>query len=427
MSVNPDQIGFLIGVAFCAIVGGQAVLALLGARRNLVHQHEAASVRLAIMNEELGAALQRRQLAPVASNSWQGYRRFVVKKTYRESPTTRTIHLAPQDRRPLPRYFPGQFLTLRFEIPGQPSPAVRCYSLSDRPRQEYFRCTIKSVATDESSNSERSVSHFVNRSLQEGDIVEAQAPSGEFVLDLFDRRPAVLLAGGVGITPMMSMLRTVAHERTDRELILFYGVRNGEQHVFRDEIAAVAQECPNIRVITCYSKPLGQDQPGRDYDVEGRVSIELVREQLATNNYEFFLCGPDRFLSDLETGLRDWGVADHRIRLERFAPNVSSPTVTESLREPKDLRGLRQSTITIRFEASGQSIEWNDDFGSILECAEQQGVYLPAGCRQGNCGTCLAAMVSGKVSYEKTPGYEVDEQQCLPCLARPAQDVKLDL
>lgn len=432
MPPTPDQIGFIVGILFCALVGAQAAISLLGARRSYVEQRRIAELRIAAMEEELSIAALRREVQPAANASWQGFRRFEVRRAFRESDSARSLHLVPQDRRPLPRYLPGQYVTIRVQVPGETTAPVRCYSLSDRARQDYFRITVKAIAgTSKKGDASAAgrVSRHINIALQEGDVVELQAPEGNFVLDLFDRRPAVLLAAGIGITPLMSMVRSVAHEESGRQVILFYGVRDGSQHVFKDELAELVESNPNIRVITCYSQPRQQDQLGDDFDFDGRIDLRLIQSVLTVSNYEFFVCGPNSFIGDLIHGLEEWGVPSHRIHQESFGgatpPNGSGLLGQEQ--PAASSASSDESSVTIALEASGQSIRWNEACKSILECAEQQGLFLPSGCREGKCGACMAALTSGSVKYPSAPEFELDANQCLPCQARPTRDVTLDV
>ena len=435
MQITADQIGLTIGLLFCGLVAMQAVIYLVTATRQLAWQRRAAGLRLEALTTELDTAIQRRQLAPETNHSWRGYRRFVVRSLLRESSQAKSLILVPEDRRPLPSFHPGQFLTLRFEIPGQAKPVQRCYSLSDRPRPDQYRCTIKSIApTVPGANDGGLVSRYVNLSLQEGDVIDVKAPSGDFYLDLFDKRPAILLAGGIGITPLMSMIEATLHSGTPRQLILFYGVRHSREHVFRKRLAELTAANDHFRVVTCYSQPLPEDRMGRDFDLEGRVTIDLLKRLLPSSNYEFFLCGPNAFMDTMLADLRAWDVPQSRIRFERFGPSSNDLTTShdgvalnksEPNRLPVD--GRADAGFSIRLDHSGQTLQWDDAAVSILECAENQGAQLPSSCGQGVCGTCVTRLLAGEVDYEHPPGFELGPGECLPCQARPKSDIVLDL
>lgn len=435
MHITADQVGLAIGLFFCGLVALQAVVYLFTATRQFAWHRQAAGLRIEALSTELDTAIQRRRLAPDSHASWRGYRRFVVRSVQRESSQAKSIILVPEDRRPLPSFHPGQFLTVKVEIPGQAKPLQRCYSISDRPRPDQYRCTIKSIAPAASGEANLGiVSRYINLSLQEGDVIDVKAPGGDFYLDLFDKRPAILLAGGIGITPLMSMMEAVLHEGTSRQLLLFYGVRNSREHVFRKRLTELAERHEQLRVVTCYSRPLPEDRVGSDFDLPGRISIDLLKRLLPSSNYEFFLCGPSGFMDSLLADLQAWDVPKSRIHLERFGspPHLDDqPRLTGKRQDrgesdsPRQERGVEPWDI--RLDHSGQTLAWNDDAASILECAEMQEVQLPFGCRQGNCGTCAARLVSGTVHYEQKPDFELAPDECLPCQAQPTSDIVLDL
>lgn len=421
MPFTPDAIGYLIGIGMLAFVGVQILFYFYGVTRQLAYERRSARIRIETLNEELEIVRRRRRATPKSDASWQGYRRFVIKSIVRESSNARSIYLVPLDRRPLPSYFPGQFLTMRIDSPKEAEPLVRCYSLSDRPRQEYFRCTIKAIrGKPEQGMPHGKASCFINDTVEEGAVVEIQAPTGDFAMDLFERRPAVLLAGGIGITPLMSMIQTVAHEQTGRQIILFYGVRNSREHVFRKELSEITEAYPNIKVVTCYSSPLKEDRAKRDYDLKGRVTPEILKEILPANNFEFYLCGPSQFMDSLHEGLSEWGVPKVRIHSEAFGP-----AAVKNVNQAADAAKSQVGT-TIRLARSGKQIVWTDDDKSILDCAERQGVALKASCRQGNCGTCAVALRSGQVDYAKQPSFDPGEGFCLTCQGCPKGEIEID-
>jgi hypothetical protein len=161
------------------------------------------------------------------SAAWSGWRKFRVKRLARETDNTSSVTLEPSDGMDLPAYRPGQFLTLRLTLPGHSKPVIRCYSLSDAPGTQAYRITVKDIhgRMPESGG----VSHFINWQWTAGAEVELKAPSGDFYLDVERKTPVILLAGGVGITPLMSMIETVLKQGGRRDLLLFYGLRSQER------------------------------------------------------------------------------------------------------------------------------------------------------------------------------------------------------
>jgi hypothetical protein len=377
---------------------------------------------------EFNQARMRRQLE-IAEGSeavrhlgrWQGYRKFLVQRTRVEARHCVSLELIPEDGRPLPVFLPGQHVALRLAVPGQKHPVVRCYSLSDAPSPDHFRITARLVGPPRDRPTLRAgiASTFINEHVGIGDRVELQAPAGAFYLDLNDRRPAVLLAGGIGITPFMAMLQTLAQHKIKREVLLVYGVRNSEEHVFREELGRVTAAAPQIKVVTCYSQPMARDQLGRDFQVAGRISLPLIRQMVPSSHVPFYLCGPPQFMRQLFAGLGEWGVPESLIHFEAFGPATvrpEKPAVAEVGRETR-----------VTFARSGVETAWTPDVGTLLELAERYDVDLASGCRAGNCGTCQVRVLSGRATDPEARAHaECDLGFVLTCASRPASDLVLD-
>jgi ferredoxin-NADP reductase len=366
---------------------------------------------LATFEDELERA-QRQPSRPSAA--WKGYRPFVVQHVVAEAADISSIYLTPEDRRALPAFLPGQFLTLRINVPGQNQPAVRCYSLSERPRPDYYRLTVKAIRLDaELQRAKGKVSRYLNRGVRAGDVLEAQAPRGDFHLH-DDRRPAVLIAAGIGITPLLSMAATLLNHDNQRKVILFYGVRNSAEHAFRDCLSEWAAANKRLHYLPCYSQPLSADRSNRNVVLDRRVDVDLVRQTLPDPDFPCYVCGPGPFMDDMVAGLRQWGVAERDLHFEAFGPSTvkrSAAAATES--QPAAIAA------SVRFEQSGVSAAWEGKSASLLELADAQGLNLPSGCRSGNCGMCATRLLAGQVRYAEPPAAPLDAGFCLTCVARP--------
>lgn len=414
------------------IIGGTLVLLCVGQ----LGLWTAASLRLAIAEgrhlrlrqqlvaEEIRAARTKSRIRESETTAWQGYRRFIIQKVVPETHDTTSVYLVPQDQKPLPEFLPGQHLTLRFLVPGQPRPLIRCYSLSDRPHQEYYRITVKAVPAPnrEPAVPAGLVSNYVP-SLKPGMLIDCKAPAGEFYLDMLDQRPAILLAGGIGITPMLSMIETTLEMGSQRELLLLYGVRHGQDHAFRERLSQLAQRHPNLNVVNCYSAPQSSDTPGEDYHVKGRINVDLLKRTLPSNNFHFYLCGPGSFMQSLGDDLKAWGVESKQIHSEAFGP--ASLPQKPALALSTSI-GAESTSHNIQFFRSGITLAWNQEYLNLLEAAEDHEMKPESGCRAGACGTCQWRLISGKVRY---PGIQPAEQEmgtCLPCIAIPDGDLEID-
>ncbi len=382
---------------------------------------------------DLSQRLLRRQLEqPFDSESdvenlrWHGYRKFLIQSVQNEAKDCVTIDLIPEDGRRLPFHLPGQHITVRLPVPGQSLPVVRCYSLSDSPSAERFRITVRALGPPrENPNGPSGVaSTYLNQHMSIGDRIDAKAPAGAFYLDLNDRRPVVLLAGGVGITPIMSMINTMVLHKIKREVLLLYGVQNSEHHAFKNQLARISANCPQINIVTCYSEPLPTDKEGADFNVSGRVSIDLIRKLVPSNQVPFYMCGPTSFMRGMFAALSEWGVPESLIRFEAFGP--------ASVRNTKTLNKLAANgnagpEFGVTFSKSAMDTRWLNESQSILDLAEQNGVNIQSGCRAGNCGTCQARLVSGQVCYiNDTAHAECEPGHVLTCVVRPTSDVIVD-
>jgi ferredoxin-NADP reductase len=379
--------------------------------------------------EKLRAQLRETQLrcreAEQAHLGWNGLRKFTVARKKVECDDVCAIYLQPHDGRPLPSFKPGQYLTFQLDLPGRDKPLVRCYSLSDGPHQkDYYRVTIKKekAPPDKPGVPPGAASSYFCDTLKEGDILSVKAPTGHFCLDMTKSNPVVLIAGGVGVTPMLSMAGTIAASGSKREAWFFFGVRNRREHIHKAELEKLAAENENIHVHICYSKPGPNDAKGRDYHHEGRVSIELLKGLLPSNNFEYFLCGSGAFMKSLTDGLEAWGVPDRDVYFEAFGP----ATVKKKVAALTPAETSHLAKVMVTFSRSGKSVRWEPAAQNILDFALAQGVKIDSGCCAGSCGSCVVAIKSGDVDYLKKPDAEPEAGTCFTCVCRPKNDLVLD-
>jgi hypothetical protein len=302
---------------------------------------------------------------------------------------------------------------------------VRCYSLSDCSRPDYYRVTIKRCPPPPDTEHPPGIgSSFFCDAVKEGDILDVKAPNGHFYLDLEKERPAVLIAGGVGITPMVAMANALFEAKSNAEVWFFFGARNRGEHMLKQEIDELAAKFKNLRLHVCYSRPTADDVKGRDFHHEGRVTVDLMKTLLPSNNYEFFLCGPGAFMESITDDLRAWGVPDAWVHFEAFGPasvkRAASPAVKASLTQAPFI-GME-----VTFAKSGKKVWWDQAFSSVLELAEAKGVRIEAGCRAGNCGSCLVAIKSGTVEYLGGHGADAESGSCLACICKPKGNLVID-
>ena len=363
--------------------------------------------------------------------AWPGSRDFRVKSRQFEdaAKTQCSFYLEPVDGAPLPDFKPGQFLTFSLQVPQPGSPAqgctvTRCYSLSDRPDPAYYRVTIKRVAPPVDRPELPpgvSSSHFHDR-VQPGDVLRVRAPSGHFFIDPDPTVPVVLLAGGIGITPLMSMLHWCLIEQPTRTIHLYYGVRNSSEHAFKRRLEEIAASHPAFRLNVVYSRPGPDDVQGRDYQHEGHVDVDHLRRTLPHGRHQFYICGPAPMMQSLVPALADWGVPEADIHFEAFGP--------ASVRHPSASVAPTVSPtavlIEVHFRRSGRTLNWDGGDASLLDFAERHGITVDSGCRTGGCGSCETRLVAGTVHYQHVPDHDIAPGHCLLCVGRPASPLVLE-
>jgi len=371
------------------------------------------------------AALQCREIES-GKLVWNGYRKFSVAKKVKECNGVASFYLKPHDGKKLPPFKPGQYITFSLNIPGNPKPVVRCYSLSDCAHEDHYRVTIKKepAPRDKPDVPPGQASSYFFDLVKEGDILDAKAPTGGFFLDMAKETPIVLVGGGVGVTPMVSMANAVARSGSRREVWFFFGARSTQEHILKEEMLRIGAQYDNIKVHVCYSRPDAKDAKGVDYHHEGRVTVDLFRELLPSNNYEFYLCGNGDFMNTISEGLELWGVPSKNVFYEAFGPATVKKKAsfdTARLEKPTNEAGFE-----ITFGKAGKKCRWTPNKGSLLEFALEQGVRIDSSCRAGSCGSCLVAIKSGDVEYISEPGEKPESGSCLTCICRPKGAMVLD-
>jgi nitric oxide dioxygenase len=265
------------------------------------------------------------------AGGWNGYRRVVVERKVPESEIISSFYLRAADNRPLPRFLPGQYITVRIDHPHTPT-SLRNYSLSDRPGLAHYRISVKREPALASNAPVGLVSNYLHDHVQQGDVLEIGPPCGEFTLDpaKVGNRPIVLLSGGIGLTPLLSMLKALAASRVATPVYFVHAARNSRVHAFANEVREIAASHPNIRTHFRYDSPLPDDLTSGRCDSIGFVDIGLLRELLPSKKAEFYFCGPKPFMAGLYRGLKSWGVDESGLHWEFFGPRQDIVVVASS-------------------------------------------------------------------------------------------------
>jgi len=238
---------------------------------------------------------------------------LVVVERRRESADVVSLSLAPARGTSLPPFLPGQYLPLALEGPGVPTPVERTYSLSGAPDAATWRISVKRQPDGLGSR-------LLHDHVRAGDVLRAGLPRGEFVLEADADAPVTLIAAGIGVTPLLSMLHARVARGGGGPTLLVQGVRDASHHPFRAEIARLGA-APGVRTHAVYSRP---DPAGGEAVDSGRIDAERIERLLPGLEGDFYLCGPPGFMAALESGLARRGVAPDRIHSESFGPSAGT-------------------------------------------------------------------------------------------------------
>lgn len=318
----------------------------------------------------------------------------------------------------------------------------RTYTLSSSPSDSHYRISVKR---------EGLVSQYLHDSVKVGDFIDTKVAQGLFYLDDTSHRPIVMLAAGVGITPMISMVREMVARAqmhsvsNDKEIIkgerqveggvtkmirplwLFHAAGSSADRAFDDELTRLTHTAPHlIHWLRTSSEVITDSGSGQFY--RGRIDIKLLKQRLPFDDYDFYLCGPPSFMQDLYDGLRELGISNKRIYAESFgAASLRRHQRTETQDAPETQSSASEkltseTAVSVSFSTSQKVAQWLPDKSeTLLDLAEKQGIEAEFSCRSGQCGACKVKLLQGEVSYLESPVYDVAENEILLCCAMPAK------
>lgn len=294
------------------------------------------------------------------------------------------------------RYRAGQFLTLRVSVDGRD--LRRCYSMSSAPAEEELRITVK-------RDPGGVVSNWINDTAAEGLEIHAAPPEGRFVLGerVSPARPLIGFAGGSGITPIMSLVRTALAD-SGRPVRLFYANRGRDSVIFADALARLVEEHGDRLIVEHHYD-----------DVSGVVTDAAIAEFIAElGDADFYVCGPAPFMATVESAILQTGVPQERLHLERFTIAQTGAAVADDDQEVCEevIIELDRKTVTASYREGD----------TLLQTARQQGLKAPASCETGSCGTCMAQVIEGSAQMRINDALEEDEVEegwVLTCQSMP--------
>ncbi|SNC67082.1 nitric oxide dioxygenase [Hymenobacter gelipurpurascens] len=303
-----------------AIVGRHLIASIgevLGeaATPDLLNAWATAYQELADLMSGLESGLYRDAVAQ--EGGWTGWRPFTVKRKVEESAEITSFYLYPTDGGKVATFLPGQYVSLRLFLPELNLFQPRQYSLSSAPNQEYYRISVKKEAG--SQHPDGLISNRLHQHVQEGDLVELASPAGDFTLDTSRQTPVVFVSGGVGQTPLLSMLEHLVETGSNREIVWVHGSRNTKVHAFREPVAKLTAHHSNVQKHIFYDQ-LEPNLAVVEGHYEGIVDLQKLNGGSLLREADYYVCGPAPFIRKQMKDLAALGVSREAIHFEEFGP-----------------------------------------------------------------------------------------------------------
>jgi len=255
-----------------------------------------------------------------ATGGWNDYRTFIVERKVPENDVITSFYLRPLDEGPLPTFKPGQYITVSIEHPATPT-SPRNYSLSDRPDLGHYRISVKREVAVSHDVPSGLISNFLHDVVQQNDCIQVGPPCGEFTIDsVEDGRPIVMLAGGIGVTPLLSMAKTLVYQDVKSDIHFVQAARHSSVHTFADEVRGLNANRDNVHTQIFYDQPLDDDVAQGKCDHVGVIDTNWIRTATPWSEADFYFCGPRPFMQNVYASLQELGVDALRIHFETFGP-----------------------------------------------------------------------------------------------------------
>ena len=359
-------------------------------------------------------------------NSWNGLLRVV--RLFDESANVRTLRLAIPDGSQLPfRHLPGQFVT--FTVRPIDQPIKRSYTIASPPtRREYLEVTIK-------REEHGTVSSFLH-GVHEGDTLQVTGPSGTFTFIGEGANSIVLISGGVGVTPMMSVLRYLTDRSWSGDIFFIYGCRSDQDVIYREELEYLQRRYPNLKLV------IVADEANADWPhARGRITAELLASAVPhIQTRRIHLCGPPAMMTALRAALAELSVPTEQIKTEVFigrerpqtdqvARGAQAVQAEATAPPPASADSTTVPGVAVLTFARSRQTALLPPDKTVLEASEDVGVNIEYSCRVGVCGLCKVKLLSGTVTMEVQDSLDADDKKnnvILACQAKSAGDLSVD-
>ena len=313
LNIQPDQYK-IVGTQLIASIGEVVGAA---ATPELLEAWTIAFYQLAQIMIDLEKELYQENAAK--PGSWNGWRKFVIKKIVEESTEIKSFYLYPEDGKEIADFHSGQFISVQVFVPELQLLQPRQYSLSSTFNPEYYRISVKKEA-----GIAPNPSGFVSNTLHsksEGDVISVSAPAGLFHLEKDSKNPLVLISGGVGLTPMLSMLETNINSIQNKKTIWIHGCRNESVHAFKNQIATLKEEAKWLETFTFYDT-IEPHHTISDELIHGRVDLHKCKDSILLDEAKYYICGPEIFIRTQYEALINLNVNQENIFYEEFGPQL---------------------------------------------------------------------------------------------------------
>jgi len=381
-------------------------------------------------------------IAPSKPNSWTGT--LLVSEIFDETPNVKTFRLLDPEGGKLPfNYLPGQFITVTINPKGVP--VKRSYTIASSPtRRDYCEITVK-------HEEKGTVSHYMHTEVHVGELMQFTAPSGKFTFTEAHAESAVFIAGGVGVTPMMSAIRYLTDRSWKGEIYFFFTCKDESSIIFREEILYLQKRYPNFHVFFVLSRQEGQLKDGY---ISGHITKEILAEHVPDIITRMtHICGPTAMIEAVKKMLEELKVPKELVMVEVFAgpppaakatplppaegtkpPDAIAPAAPEENGKPPDSNAAPAAsaeagkTGVVTFAKSNKTAVLTPD-KSVLEASEEVGVNIDYSCRVGTCGICITKLNSGKVTMAVEDALTEDDKaknMILACQAKATEDISVD-
>jgi len=351
-----------------------------------------------------------------------GFQPLEVTAIDQESADVLSLTMRSSNSQPLTKAMPGQYVVVRLQPAAGGPPLFRSYSLSGPLSTERYRISVKIEPNGVAGT-------YLREQVRVGDTLDVSSPRGSFVLQSGER-PVVLLSAGIGATPVLAMLHSLAAERSTKQILWLHAARDREHHPFAAEVRRLMLALTHGRRYVCYSRPGSHDHLGEDFDATGHLSRSVFDDAGVSPDADVYLCGPNRFMADMKNALSMLGVAPERIHVEIFngSESMTPGVVGDATRPPHLPKDGAKTGPLISFARSGIAAHWDASaYQNILELAEACDVPVRWSCRTGVCHNCESGLVSGAVAYSPEPLDKPADGNLLVCCSQPIRDVVIDL